>query len=193
VVTGPVLRRPTADDVPGIHAVHADPHVYELDPQETHPDLAHTEEWMQPILAHWDRFGFGYWTVLVPSAWWPDGVPSASEPGHVVAGLGGIRVFAWGARPDGLPRPGSGETVLNVYTHFSPQVHGRGLGGLVLAESLRSAAVHRPDLDLVVRTRPANAAIKRVARRAGFVDDGLDADDRGMFVLRHRAVGSPDT
>jgi hypothetical protein len=35
--------------------------------------------------------------------------------------------------------------------------------------------------------------MKRVAPRAGFVDDGLDADDRGMFVLRHRAVGSPDT
>ena len=41
-----------------------------------------------------------------------------------------------------------------------------------------------PGTDLVVRTRPANAAARRVAERAGFVDLGLEPDTTDMQQLR---------
>ncbi len=183
-----VLRRPTAGDLPGLLAVHGNPKVYELDPQETHTDLEHTRRWIAPILEHWDRHGFGYWTILVPHPWWPEGTSPADEGDRGVAGMGGVQIFTWNAHIGEDAPPHAGETVLNIYSRFAPQLQGRGLGGLVITEALRIAAEHRPELDVVVRTRPANTAMLHVARRAGFVDDGLDPDDPGMVVLRRSAT-----
>ena len=173
-----LLRRPTEADVPGLWAVHGDPAVYAFDPVEVHRDHAHTAGWLTPITEHWQRHGFGYWVVLVPSTWWPDGVAGAdpADEGRVVAGMGGIR---WYEKPDG-------ERVLNVYYRLAPAVHGRGLAGMVIRESVRAAAAVLPGTDLVVRTRPANAAARRVAQRAGFVDLGPDPADPGMQLLRRQ-------
>jgi ribosomal-protein-alanine N-acetyltransferase len=73
--------------------------------------------------------------------------------------------------------------VLNVYFRFAPAVRGRGLAGLVLAEAVRMAPHVAPGVDIVVRTRPANAAARR-AERAGFVDEGLEPGTTDMQLLR---------
>lgn len=177
-IRGILLRRPTPEDAPGIFAVHSDPRVYEHDPAETHPDLEHTERFMQPMLRHWANEGFGYWTVLVPFTAWPEGVPGpeTTDGARVIAGLGGIQHTRV-----------AGESVLNVYYRFAVATQGRGLAGTVVREALALAPLVAPGLDVVVRTRPANTAARRVAERAGFVDEGLVPGTTDMQLLRYSA------
>lgn len=169
------LRRPEDPDAAGIFAVHGDPRVWTLDPAERHEDVEDTRRFMQPRLEHWAAHGFGYWTVTVPRAWWTSGVasPEDQDEHRVVAGLGGIEL-----------RSMAGREVLNVYYRFAPEVHGRGLAGRVVEASIATAAARAPGVDLVVRTRPGNAAARRVAERAGFVDEGLEPGDDSMQLLR---------
>ena len=171
---GVLLRRPGTADVPGVLSVHGDPRVYVLDPHETQRDASDTARFLAPMLAHWQRHGFGYWSVLVPTSWWPEGVddPSPVVP-RVHGGLGGIQHHDL-----------AGEPVLNVYFRFAPSVQGRGLGGQVLTQAVSLAPQVGPGLDLVVRTRPANTAARRVAERAGFRDLGPSAHEDDMQLLR---------
>jgi RimJ/RimL family protein N-acetyltransferase len=171
-----VLRRPTAADTPGVFAVHRDPAVYRYDPQETHPDPEHTARFLAPMLAHWAEHGFGYWSVLVPRAVWPDGAPGADDGDRVLAGLGGIQHHTMADRP-----------VLNVYYRFAPAAQGRGLATTVLQHAVSIAPLVAPGTDVVVRTRPANTIARHVAARAGFIDEGLEPGTTDMQVLRHRA------
>lgn len=177
---GVLLRRPTAADVPGLWAVHGDPAVYRFDPPEVHPNQAYTAGWLSPITEHWERHGFGYWVVLVPVGWWPGGRLGLdpADDGRVVAGMGGIRRHE---TPDR-------DCVLNVYYRLAPAVQGRGLARAIVDRVLRTAAEVLPGADLVVRTRPDNAAARRVAERAGFADLGIDPDEPGIQLLR-RQVG----
>lgn len=171
-----VLLRPVAShDAPGLLAVHGDPRVYEFDPIEVHHDLDQTRRFLEPMISHWDRHGFGYWTTLVPRSWWPTGVTGADPDDHdrVVGGLAGIQHHTV-----------AGEPVLNVYYRFAPDVQGRGLAGLVLRWLQTVAPTIAPGVDLVVRTRPANAAARRVAERAGFIDLGLEPGTTDMQLLR---------
>lgn len=172
---GVLLRRLATDDAPGVLAVHGDPRVYVHDPHETHPDLAHTRTFIAPMVEHWAAYGFGYWVVLVPRSFWPDGVlgAEAADDGRVVAGLGGVQHH----RVDGRP-------VLNVYFRLAPETQGRGLAGAVLRQVAILAPEVAPGCDVVVRTRPANAAARRVALRAGYVDEGLEPGTTDMQLLR---------
>jgi len=72
---GVLLRELALDDAAGVLSVHGDSRVYTLDPHEIHRDLAHSSGFIAPMIVHWRRHGFGYWTVLVPRDWWPEGVP----------------------------------------------------------------------------------------------------------------------
>jgi len=172
---GVLLRRLTADDAAGVLAVHGDPRVYVHDPHETHPDLAHTQRFIAPMLEHWAAHGFGYWAVLVRRPGWPDGVAGSrpGDNGRLVAGLGGVQHHA----VDGQP-------VLNVYFRFAPETQGRGLAGAVLRWIGELAPEVAPGRDVVVRTRPANAAARRVAERVGYVDEGLEPGTTDMQLLR---------
>lgn len=177
------LRRPVPADAAGVFSVHGDPRTYELDPDLTHPDVAASAAFLVPPLEHWQRYGFGLWTVLVPASWWPAGVPGPGpdDAGLVHAGLGGIRHHVM-----------AGEPVLNVYYRLAPAVQGRGLAGTVLSTAVEQAARTLPGLDLVVRTRPDNAAARRVAERGGFVDQGLEPGTDDMHLLRRPAAVRPD-
>lgn len=166
-------------DAPGLHRVHADPRVYAHDPSETHPHLEYTRTFLAPFLAHWVDHGFGYWTVLAPEPWWPSGVegPRTHDDGRRIVGLGGIQTFDLEAT-----------RVLNVYFRLAPEAQGRGLGTLVLRAALACAAAVQPQLDVVVRTRPANLAARRTALRVGFADAGTVPGDTTMQLLRYRAA-----
>jgi RimJ/RimL family protein N-acetyltransferase len=177
---GLLLRTLLPADAEGVLAVHGDPRVYTLDPHERHPDLAHSRRFITPMIEHWATHGFGYWTVLVPRTWWPAGDPGPEprDGDRVHAGLGGIQNHAV-----------AGEPVLNVYFRLAPSVQGRGIAGRILAECVRVAPHVALGIDLVVRTRPANAAARRVAVRGGFVDEGLEPGTTDMRLLRMRAPG----
>jgi ribosomal-protein-alanine N-acetyltransferase len=176
---GVLLRRPEETDAAGVLSVHGDARVYALDPDLVHTDLAMSAEFLVPTLDHWATHGFGYWMVLVPAVWWPPGAtgPIIGDDGRAHAGMGGIQHYDL-----------VGEPVLNVYYRFAPAVQGRGLARRVLEASVRLAAERAPGLDLVVRTRPANAAARRVAERAGFVDQGLEPGTTDMQLLRLRVA-----
>lgn len=169
-----LLRRPVADDVPGLFAVHRDPAVYRHDPQETHPDAEHTARFLSPMLAHWAGHGFGYWTILVPRDAWPEGEPGMADADgdRVIAGLGGPQFHTL-----------AGRSVLNVSYRLAPAAQGRGLAGLVLQHAIRIAPHIAPGTDLVVRTRPANTVARHVAERAGFNDQGLEPGTTDMQLL----------
>jgi [ribosomal protein S5]-alanine N-acetyltransferase len=175
---GLLLRRPCADDAAGVLAVHGDPAVYAYDPAETHSDLAHSARFLAPMLDHWSRHGFGYWSLLVPPSLWPEGEAGAmaGDGERVFAGLGGIQHHTL----DGVP-------VLNTYYRFGTAVQGRGLAGVLLGLVLRLAPEVAPGADVVVRTRPANGVARRVAERAGFVDEGLEPGTSDMQLLRFPA------
>lgn len=168
---GVLLRRVLPGDAAGVLAVHGDPRTYELDPQLVHADLVASEQFLAPAVQHWAEHGFGFWSVLVSPSWWPEGEPA--EGGRVNAGMGGIRHHVL-----------AGEPVLNVYYRLTSDVRGRGLAGRLLDTCLRMAPEVAPGLDLVVRTRPANAAARRVAERAGFVDLGVEPGTTDMQLLR---------
>lgn len=177
-VDGVVLRRPIVGDAAGVRAGHGDPAVYTHDPQEVHPDVAHSERFLRPMIGHWAAHGFGYWSVLVPAVWWREGITSAdaADGDRVLAGLGGIQHH----RVQGVP-------VLNVYYRFAVPTQGRGLARTVIEQALVVAPRVAPGVDLVVRTRPANGVARHVAERAGFVDEGLEPSTTDMQLLRHRA------
>jgi [ribosomal protein S5]-alanine N-acetyltransferase len=178
---GVLLRRPVAQDAAGVLAVHGDPRVYIHDLHETHPDLAHTQAFLAPMLRHWGVHGFGYWTVLVTAPDWLDGVAGTlpGDDGRLVAGLGGVQHHTVDGRP-----------VLNVYFRFAPEAQGRGLAGAVLRRVAELAAQVAPGVDVVVRTRPANLAARRVAERAGYVDEGLEPGTTDMQLLRLVSPGA---
>jgi RimJ/RimL family protein N-acetyltransferase len=172
---GLLLRAMVPDDAAGVLAVHGDPQVYEFDPAETHADIEQSRRSMAPIIDHWSRHGFGYWSVLVPRTWWPEGV--AQEGDLVYAGVGGIQHHTMGEEP-----------VLNVYFRLAPAVQGRGIAGRILETAVRMAERVAAGLDIVLRTRPGNATARRVGERAGFIDEGLEPGTDDMQLLRRRTV-----
>lgn len=174
IADGLQLRAPIAADAAGVLAVHGDPRVYSLDPHERHVDLAHSDRFLAPILEHWATHDFGYWTVLGPKEWHPDGVADPSDDQvRVHLGLGGVQHHEIAGRP-----------VLNVYFRLAPAIQGRGIAGRIVDHSVALAAEVAPGADIVVRTRPANAAARRVAVRAGFRDEGLEPGTTDMQLLR---------
>ncbi len=172
---GVVFREVTLADVEGVFIVHSDPRVYELDPHLAHRSLTASREFLLPYIAHWETHGFGYWAVLVPRRLWPDGPVSADprDGDRVFAGMGGI-----------MHRTVVDPSVLNIYYRLAPEVQGNGIAGRIVDASVATANAAAPGIDLVVRTRPANAAARRVATRAGFIDEGLEPGTDDMQLLR---------
>ncbi|SHF82962.1 GNAT family N-acetyltransferase [Geodermatophilus nigrescens] len=83
---GPLLlRRPGADDLPAVWAVHGDPRTDRHDPAGPDADAAASRDRLREWLDHWERHGFGYSAV-------------ETDEGRVV-GFSGVRTSAW----DGVP------------------------------------------------------------------------------------------
>lgn len=154
--------------------MHADPRTNRHNPAGPLTDRRAAQAQLDGWLEHWDRHGFGYWTVeLAPAA--------ASGPGGVV-GFGGLRHDVWLGRP-----------ALNLYYRLAPEHWGLGYATELARHALAVARHRRPDLLVLARTRPDNVGSRRTALAAGMVRrTDLEDDDEGgpVVVLASRPAAS---
>jgi len=138
--------------------------------------LARARQDVTAAREHWEAHGFGYWHVWDGAV--PDTPPEADAP---LLGVGGLRWLRW--RDD---------WVLNVYVRFASAAHGRGL-----ATGMLGLALDRVDQGLsgpttvVVRTRPGNDRMARLAHRLGFDEAGTEERELGTYRVLARDVGGP--
>ncbi|MDQ6637553.1 MAG: GNAT family N-acetyltransferase [Candidatus Dormibacteraeota bacterium] len=138
-----LLRRPVMDDMQAFFAIHSDPATNRYNPAGPLRSPDRARQLIARDIELWDRHGFNYWAVS-----------AKVEP--AVIGFGGIGLMSWRERE-----------ILNVYYRFSPSVWGNGYASEVVRTAIDFRHGWLPDFPLVVRTRPANAAARRVAEKSG--------------------------
>ncbi len=106
-------------------------------------DLDEARERITEWIDDWSQYGIGYWCV-------------ATLNDTKVIGVSGVRVMEW-----------SGRQILNLYYRYGREAWGKGYATEVAKEALKAAQSCRPDLPVVVRTRPTNIPAMRVAERIG--------------------------
>ncbi|MEV0197912.1 GNAT family N-acetyltransferase [Nonomuraea sp. NPDC050691] len=137
------LRRPAETDVDAILAIHADPATCAHNPSDALTDRAEAEALYGRWNDQWERHGYGYWTVRARSS-------------EGVLGFCGVK-----------PMDLHGRDVLNLFYRFAAEAWGHGYATEAATAVAAWAARHVPDLPLIARVRPANAASQRVAVKAG--------------------------
>ena len=151
------LRRPTPADVDLIHTVHADARACACNPADMLTTRAEAEDLYRRWDDHWQKHGCGYWIV------------HADRKG---LGFCGLKVMTLNDR-----------RVLNLFYRLDPSAWGRGVSTEAATAVVGWADAHCPDVPVIARVHPANAASQRVAIRAGLRraahldtqgEDGLD-------------------
>ena len=142
--------------------VHGDPRSYPLDPGLMHRDVSDSAEFIGSIDAPLDAARL---RLL-------GGARAARLVARGRARPRGRRLGARRPRRDPAPRRARRAGAQRLLPVRDPAVHGRGIAAYVLDEAKALAARVAPGRDLLVRTRPGNAAARRVAERAGFRDLG---------------------
>jgi len=154
-----LLSRPTLDDVDDVLAINSDGQAIAFNPSDRLTARAEAEALVKRWVAQWNRYGGGYWVVR-----------DRSEP--VTVGFCGTKNIEFG-----------GKAVLNLFYRFFPKSWGQGYASESSVAAVEWAVSHFPDLPVVARIRPENAASILVAQRAGLVraesldsegEDGLD-------------------
>lgn len=137
------LRRPTEADIDAIFAIHSDPGTCLHNPSDAlaRPDEA--KELYQRWNNQWHSCGYGYWVVRRHNS-------------ALQLGFCGIK-----------PMELNGMKVLNLFYRFATSAWGQGFASEAATAVTSWASRHIPDLPLIARVRPANAASQRVAVRAG--------------------------
>ncbi|MEV6847461.1 GNAT family N-acetyltransferase [Actinoplanes sp. NPDC051411] len=153
------LRRPVEADIDAVWRIHTDPLACAHNPGDAISTRDEAVERWQSWDAHWERNGFGYFTVrLLPH----------DEP----LGFCGIKRMELHGKP-----------VLNLFYRFDPAVWGGGIATEAATAVVRWAEEQRPGETLIARVRPENAASIKVAEKAGLRrapeldaagEDGLD-------------------
>jgi RimJ/RimL family protein N-acetyltransferase len=154
-----LLRRPAADDVPSILAIHRDERACAHNPSDRLVAEGEALDLYHRWDEHWRRHGFGYWVVY-------------HQDDREILGFCGVKLMQL-----------HGLEVLNLFYRLDPAVWGRGFAteaAIAVAQWAAADASHWP---VVARVRPANTASIRVAERAGlrraerldtFGEDGHD-------------------
>lgn len=189
--TGTVLARPRMGDAAATAAMQRDPRLW-VDVPESFRVTSTTrqEDDFRHFLSHWREHGFGYWLVWEAGTG-PDGPASlgdgepanddpAPAPGPI--GLGGLRWLWW-----------QEHWVLNVYVRFAVAGQGRGLASVLLGRALDRLDRHLAEpTNVVVRTRPENTAMARLAHRLGFDDAGTEQRSAGTYRVLSTTIGGGD-
>jgi RimJ/RimL family protein N-acetyltransferase len=142
-----------AADVDAVWRIHRDPRACAHNPEDAIETLAEAEERFRSWDTHWERHGFGYWTVRC---------------GDQLAGFCGIKRMELHGRP-----------VLNLFYRLDPAAWGGGIATEAATAVVGWAGENRPGETLIARVRPGNGASLKVAARAGLRrvpewDTGLD-------------------
>jgi ribosomal-protein-alanine N-acetyltransferase len=155
------LLRPTEADVDAVLRIHRDPRAWAHNPGDALADRGAAEDRFRSWDSHWERHGFGYWTVRRSDA-------LNGEP----LGFCGLKEMELHGRP-----------VLNLFYRLDPAAWGNGFATEAATAVVTWAAMNRPGRPLIARVRPGNVASLRVATHAGLErapeldtagEDGLD-------------------
>jgi RimJ/RimL family protein N-acetyltransferase len=157
------LRRPRADDLDWMTALHSDPLNYPHAPDRAHsPEQARALS--RSLLDAWEVDQVGYWIA---------------EPVPDLEGVPAGRIGMAGVRPSSL----AGRTCFNLYFRFVVAVRGHGFAAEASREALRVAAAVDPGSPVVVRTRAANAPARLLSDALGLTRRAdLDATTNGYIV-----------
>ncbi len=137
-----VLHRPTASDLPELHALMADPAVWAHYPSLVHRDLAATEATVERWDESWRDHGLGVWAVR--------------DHDGAFLGYGGCDL-----RDD---------TYWNLGYRLRTEAQGRGYATEVARAGIAAARRLRPEVPVVAYLLENNAASAAVARHAGLVE-----------------------
>jgi len=134
------LAEVTSDDLDDLHALSADPRVWEHFPSGRHLDRDTTSKQLETFRASWDEAGLGYWTARL------------RHTGEFV-GVGGCAL-----------RRGA---TWNVYYRIRPQAQGHGYASELVEAAQKAARELRPELPVAAFLLEHNVASRRTAERAG--------------------------
>ena len=149
------LRRPTAEDVPALVAIHTDPRVYRHSPDGT-PSPAKARRMAAGFIDTWERHGIGFWIVEHD----------------------GTAVGAVGVKPTRL----AGRDCWNLYFRLVPEVWGQGLATEAAQEAIVVATELRAGWPVLVATRPGNDNTVGLAGKLGLTRRP-DLDHSGFLLF----------
>jgi RimJ/RimL family protein N-acetyltransferase len=132
----------THAEMDAVHALHADPAVWQHFPSGLH-DRERSRALVAQIERDWEKSGLGYWAIS----------HAASDDDEPLLGVGGCarrRARFW-----------------NLYYRLNPAGWGQGFATEMIGAALSAAADVRPDLPVVAYLLEHNVASKRSAERAG--------------------------
>ncbi|SDS81680.1 Protein N-acetyltransferase, RimJ/RimL family [Nocardioides scoriae] len=162
-----VLARPAADDLDEVHALHADPAVWQHFPRGRHRTAFRTVQLLETFDDAWQVAGLGVWVARLREA---DG----DHPAGTLAGVGGCSL-----RGD--------RTAWNLYYRFDPAFWGRGYAAELARAALDAARRLRPATPVVASLLEHNTASQRLAERLGLALAWRGVDPRGEGVRRLHA------
>ncbi|MFD1363416.1 GNAT family N-acetyltransferase [Lentibacillus salinarum] len=155
------LRIPKEEDLHSVFSIEGNPATNKYRPAGPTKDINEAKETLKEWRNNWEIYGYGYWTVILPSS---------SE----IIGFGGIRRESWKNR-----------NILNLYYRFSPRAWGRGYATEVAGTAVKMADVYLPNLPVVARIRSINKPSIRVAERVGLQHcSELDSTEHMVFTLK---------
>lgn len=134
------LRAVSLDDLEELHALHADPAVWEHLPSGRHTTLDRTRSDVEAYVAAWDVDGLSYWTAR------------RRDDGALV-GLGGCKVrlgAAW-----------------NIYYRVAPAQQGKGFATELARAGVAAARQVDPDLPVTAYLLEHNRGSRAVAEKLG--------------------------
>ncbi|WAU82817.1 GNAT family N-acetyltransferase [Streptomyces sp. Qhu-G9] len=137
------LRRPTEADIDAIFTIHSDPATCLHNSSDALARPEEAGELYQRWNNQWQSCGYGYWVVR-------------RHDSALQLGFCGVK-----------PMELNGMKVLNLFYRFATSAWGQGFASEAAIAVTSWASRHVPDLPLIARVRPANAASRRVAVRAG--------------------------
>lgn len=135
------LDRPVQADLADLHALHADPAVWQHFPSGRHTSLERTAQTLAAEEERWPRDGLSFWSVR-------------DEPDGPVIGMGGCAV---------LP----GTAWWNLYYRLSPAVQGHGYAAELSFRAIEAAHDVAPDRPVLAYLLEHNTPSRRTAERAG--------------------------
>lgn len=135
-----ILSPVSAGDLDELHALSADPRVWEHLPSGAHTSLEQTRDLLDFMIAGWAADGLSFWTVR-------------TDDGEYI-GYGGPRLIHDGQ-------------VWNVGYRIRPEFWGRGIGRRIAVSAIDAIHAHDPDRPVTAKLLEHNEASRRTAESAG--------------------------